>query len=160
MEDNKYYVTWTEYIGSINTLANDIKNCKFKFDYIHYIPRGGMAIAMVLSYVLDIPIVHELNENMVDKVNHYLIIDDLVDTGSTFLVFADKFNRRIKYKTACLYMKDKTHYSPHFVACLPVIPTNQWVVLPYDKQDCNSVEETQKHLKRTMMLCEDNRVNI
>ena len=120
-------MTYQEVIKDSRLLAEKIQVAcvvdRTPYEAIHPIPAGGIAIGVVLSEYLGIPILSvEEYKNYPNKQN-VLVADDLVDSGKTLLRYPDS-------DTAVLYKK---------VHC-QVLPTyflkeigSEWVTFPHEK---------------------------
>lgn len=90
-----------EFNADIQILANQIKQSKIIYTALHGIPRGGVIVAAALSQLLNLPLISLFEENRkrnLDK--QILIIDDLVDSGTTRAKW-------IGWDFACLHKKKR-----------------------------------------------------
>ena len=122
----------------------DIKNLKLKKpDAIIAIARGGLTFAHHLSQKLDIREVFSINaisyeENKklkeikifnipnLDKYKNILIVDDISDSGDTFLKVLDILKNRYPqktFKTIALFYKPTSKYKPNIY----IHTTNEWI---------------------------------
>jgi len=117
-------MTYEEVIRDAKKLALDIHNLDLeKYEYIHPIPAGGIAIGVAMSEILNIPLLSVGEYKTVPNKRKVLVVDDLVDSGKTLLRYPDS-------DTAVLYKK--VHCS--------VLPTyylkeigSEWVTFPHEK---------------------------
>ena len=77
MTQKMYSYLWPEFEEDIRKIAEWAKGQNFQ--NVYGIPRGGLIIAVMLSHLLDIPIV--LSKKDVTK--RSLIVDDIIDKGGT-----------------------------------------------------------------------------
>ena len=119
-----------EFHDMILELINKIPKNKYK--NILAIPRGGMMIGIYLSHYLDIPmIVNKKDINSKDT----LIVDDLVDTGSTLKEYSEK-----KFDIAVIYYKPRSIVVPTYF--VEQVPNNFWIVFNWEKADEEPNRET------------------
>lgn len=123
-ETNKYKVTWNEFERLCDILGEEIKNNK-NYDYIYPIPKNGMFVAERLSRILEIPVIHE-GKYFYEK--DILIVDDLIDSGTTLFSFLDD--------KAVLFVKNNNEDKVNYF----VEKTDKWVVFPWEKED--DIEDT------------------
>lgn len=159
MEYKKLIVSWEAFICYAEKLCKEIEQT-YDFDYVYGIPRGGLVLGTIISHYFNKPFKLSISPNLVDKVHRYLVVDDLVQTGTTLLKFSDHYNQRIKYRTAVIHQKTSARFHPDYVIEKEIIPDNNWIIYPYEKQDVDPLEETQKHLKKCMEICCNHKVEI
>lgn len=78
---------WDEVYFDIKKLADKINRRKVLFEGIYGIPRGGLVIAICLSYLTKIPIItdkRQLNRKT-------LVVDDITESGKTLKDFITKY---------------------------------------------------------------------
>ena len=178
-------ISWNRVYRLARQLALRLRDSDFHPDIVVAIGRGGYVPARILCDFLDI---YELRSL---RIEHYkkgaerqtvarvvyplctdisgqslLIVDDVSDTGDTFVVAIDhvlKFHPG-EIRTAALHHKAVSHYEPHFYAQRVV--KWRWLIYPWavmeditgfvDKMENRpaSLEELQQRLKR------DHRINV
>lgn len=113
-------IDWFEYNDIIDSLIKKYKSQFSKYQYIYGIPRGGLLLATVLSYKLDIPVIYRLDDQ-----ENVLVVDDICDSGKTINRFLNK------YDTLVLFVNNKVNND--------IKPTyyynnsdGEWVVFPYE----------------------------
>jgi xanthine phosphoribosyltransferase len=137
----KKYLTWQDIENTAEALSYELRDKHF--DGIIAVTKGGMIPAYMLASRLNIDLIETVcvksytdddrqSEMQVIKMinddKHWLVIDDLVDSGKTF----EFLRTRLKNATyAVLYAKpeghDKTdYYSEH-------IEQGCWLVFPWEK---------------------------
>ena len=129
-----YSITWNELQELTFQTAKKISADNYSPDLIIAISRGGLTVAQIFSdYFDNCPIASfavlsykglkqnnlpqvtlPLNKEIVLKNQKILLVDDLSDTGETFLVGLKHLQSlgATKIKTACLVIKSKTKYYP------------------------------------------------
>lgn len=84
LEEDVVLVSWEDYLTYINRLAlciqRDSANLGITYSHIYGIPRGGLIPAVIISHILEIPLVDTINAVICKTL---LIVDDLVDSGET-----------------------------------------------------------------------------
>ena len=116
-------ISYSYYEKMLIQLVNRIKSKNISCKYIYGIPRGGLPIAVHLSHFLNIPLVLSL------KKSHCLIVDDISDTGKTFLQL---YNRDITNVFVSLFIRENTKFIPD-IYIESVI--TQWVQFPWEKDN-------------------------
>ena len=85
-----HWVDWHLFDNRINFLVNQINEFerkeKTKFKNLYGIPRGGLYVAVRLSYLLKKPLI--TNKNKIN--DDTLIIDDCTKTGKTLIDYKNK----------------------------------------------------------------------
>ncbi|MCK9544831.1 MAG: hypothetical protein M0R03_22690, partial [Novosphingobium sp.] len=71
----KIFFSVADFDDACYRLASDIKLRGIKYQAIYGVPRGGVAIAIRLSSLLDLPIVDEYSTTSKEKI---LVVDDIV----------------------------------------------------------------------------------
>lgn len=156
---NYFSVSWKQLHSTTHSLTEKILKKGVKLDLIVGIARGGLTIAHIASDFLRLPVASftissykDLKQQKMSDISyhvggdlkgkHILLIDDVSDTGKTFV-------RGIKYladlgaasiTTASLYIKPWTNHLPDFY----VKSVNEWIVFPYDMRE--TVEALQTNL--------------
>jgi GTP cyclohydrolase IA len=73
---DKIFYSPAEFSKDVKTLVQQIVPSRHKYASIYGVPRGGLALAMALSYSMNIPLVTHPNSES-------LIADDIIDSGAT-----------------------------------------------------------------------------
>ncbi len=156
----KYHsVSWKQLHALTHALSEKIQKRNTKIDLIVGVARGGLTIAHIASDFLMLPVASftissykDLKQQKMSNVDyhvggdlkgkHILLIDDVSDTGKTFI-------RGIKYlvemgaasiTTASPFIKPWTKHMPDFY----VKQVDEWIVFPYDMRE--TVEAIQSNL--------------
>lgn len=114
----------------ITSLVNNINAVGTNYDKIVGLARGGLTLAVRLSYILEIPLVpltwstrdfedKEINETIPADMNagqNILLVDDLIDTGTTLSQVIETFGDFPKenLSIACLYLNTDQDIMPDF----------------------------------------------
>ena len=94
------------------------------YDTIYGVPQGGVPLAMALSNELQIPLIDK------DPNGDCLIVDDIVDSGSTRAQFEGK-------DFACLHVKPHTKARPDFF----LHETSDWIVYWWEGDQEKSIAD-------------------
>lgn len=158
---NYHCVSWKQLHSLTHTLTDKIAKKHPQLDLIVGIARGGLTIAHVASDFLKLPVASftissykDLKQQKMSDISyhvggdlkgkHILLIDDVSDTGKTFV-------RGIKYltdlgaasiTTASPYIKPWTKHLPDFY----VKSVDEWIVFPYDIRE--TIEAIQTNLRK------------
>jgi uncharacterized protein len=128
---NRYYYSWQELEEDCKKLARKIRPIKFNFSNIYGVPRGGLVIAVILSHLLDLPVI--LNKDQITK--NTLIVDDISDTGNTL-------NKIIKIKKPkailTLFTTQTTKVFPDYYMHIK----DKWVVYPWETINSSKLDKT------------------
>ena len=112
-------ITWEEVGKMIDKLAVKIKKSGIKFDGIFGVPRGGLPLAVILSYKMDIPVLLYPTANT-------LVVDDISDNGYTLQRLKNK-------KIATIYTTDLTITKPDWFV-EKKLSKEHWLVFPWEKK--------------------------
>lgn len=127
---NKYRYSWQDFAADAELLAQKVRGRNHTG--IFGIPRGGIVLAVVLSYRLGIPLVLRL-ENITENT---LIVDDICDTGVTL----EKLKKDLGFLPAVatiFYHKDAI-IKPDI--CLK--EKTQWIVFPWETEESSKYDGT------------------
>lgn len=156
--DNDEWVSWDQYNRLIERLALSIHESGWKFEKIVCLARGGMRVGDVISRIYDVPlgilatssyreaagtqqgdldIAQYITITRGTLDGNVLLVDDMVDTGKTFMRVRDhlraQFPAITDLKTAVLWWKGHAQVEPdYYVAKLP---TNPWIHQPFEDYD-------------------------
>lgn len=147
---NKIKYSWDELYEDTRKIASWVKEVHFKPNYIVGILRGGAIPAVILSHLLDVPVVmvdwslregKKKNTSVLDQLavqadagKKLLFIEDIVDSGKTMAEIKD---RMLDTKSNVLYTS--LWYNPsqpttiHYWAKVIDRSNNEsWIVFPYE----------------------------
>jgi len=121
----KYRDNLEEFHDLILELIEKIPKNKYK--NIFAIPRGGAIIGVYLSHHLNIPMTINKNDSIINP-QDTLIVDDLVDTGSTLTKYS-----KLNFDTAVIYYKPRSIVIPTYY--VDECPNNFWIIFNWEKAD-------------------------
>lgn len=108
-------MSYAEFLKLTEKLIAQIEEAKIEFDSIHGVPRGGVALAIVLAKHFHKPLVTEPTQRT-------LIVDDIADSGKTLAKFGET------YYTAVLYRNQNCKFQPTFFA----ETSTRWIEFPWE----------------------------
>jgi len=111
--------TWEMFEHALIQFEAKIKK-EYKFTGVYGIPRGGLILAVSLSHRLNIPLI--LDEDDIKK--DTLIVDDIVDGGSTLARFKKK-----NHITLSLYVGENAQLKPDL---FQYVRKANWVEFPWE----------------------------
>ena len=124
------YFTWNEFDKSVEKIAN---KCKFKeFSGIYGVPRGGLCLAVALSYKLKIELISE-------PIKNSLIVDDVYETGITLTAF--------KNIEGAMFFVLFSKIKPTWWNTVHISKKSQWIVFPWE-DNLNSKSEREEYIKK------------
>ena len=115
----KIILSWNEVGKMIDKLAIKIKKSGIKFDGIFGIPRGGLPLAVILSYKMDIPVLLYPTKNT-------LVVDEISDNGYTLQRMKNK-------KIATIFSTDWTITKPDWFVEMKK-SKDDWLVFPWEQK--------------------------
>lgn len=132
----KEVCSWQEIELLVREIADQVKKSGVRYSCILAITRGGIVPARLLSRELGIDTIQFIpvrNKAVIksempvlDADNHYLVIDDIYDTGDTYHKVANVlkgFN--------CDYCFCMSRYERHGITA-KVLDHNRWIVFPWE----------------------------
>lgn len=149
---------WTDIKDACQALASEIRDQQLDINYVVGVTRGGLAPAVVISHMLDIPTIpvsysshtgkgdnkfydDDLPDlqSIIDKEQRLpgkpaiLIVDDISDSGETFADLHKIYMERgHKVYTLTLYHKEGSVFSPDFI--WQQIPKDAgWITFPWEQ---------------------------
>jgi len=141
------FLSWQKFQTVCFFTAKKIMAKRLVFDRLVAISRGGLVVSRLFSDYLDLPIspftivsytgfgkhkkpkvVEGLKADI--KGEKILLVDEVADTGETFLTGIDYLGqfKPAKIMTAAPFIKERTKYKPDFWQ----LKTKKWIVFPYD----------------------------
>ena len=171
----KLIVSWEQYNQTVEKLAIQIEESKYRPDILVGIMRGAAPMIDVLSRIFklkcaylavesysgkgiedeqgDIVFSREMSSIAPNMGGRILLCDDLSDTGITFNKSIDwlkKYepikNKIEDIKTATLWKKKKSTFEPDY--CAVKLPDNPWIVQPFEVYEEVKIEDLiKKHHK-------------
>lgn len=121
---NKVFVTWEEVETFIDQVGKYIWLNNKHYTGVYGVPRGGIVLATMLSYNLDIPL-------LLAPIKGCLIIDDIADTGKSLCHYRDTETNFNKYDIITMYYADwNSSVVPDLYFKLKEEDT--WIVFPWE----------------------------
>jgi len=119
-------VTWEEVENVVRYLADIYETQNLNCELILGIPRGGLVLATMLSYRLDLPLIVEAYGPTTSWSSKILIVDDIADTGKTLEMVSKN-------------LPESTIFTMHYHKQSIVTPyawlyekTDKWIVYPWE----------------------------
>lgn len=139
-QKKKDYLNWNDIENLVKKTSLKIKEYNKEYDLIIGIKNGGIIPAKLIS--------RELNINDIDFISikrnqiftssnfprnkKYLMIDDIYDTGKTFLT-VNKFFNSFEYDYACLVSRYRiTDNNSKIIIIGEILNHNKWIVFPWE----------------------------
>lgn len=114
-------VSWKEFDIGVKHLLKKINK---EYKNVYGLPRGGLALAVMISHNLNIPLI--INKKEVTK--ETLIVDDISDRGKTLIDFL----KGETFDVATLYERHTSKYTPKYV--YQKIDHDNWLIFPWEKK--------------------------
>ncbi len=152
------YVSWDEYNRLIEKLTLQVWESAWHFDAIVCLARGGLRIGDVMSRMFDRPlgviftssyreeegtrqsrlqIAEHLSSAQPLPGENWLLVDDLVDSGSTLVEVLPELKRRHpqvkEIRSAVIWRKGASVAEPDYY--IENLPTNPWIHQPFEEYD-------------------------
>ncbi|MDQ2140165.1 phosphoribosyltransferase family protein [Alcaligenaceae bacterium A4P071] len=156
--DRDLWISWEQYHRLIERLALAVHTSGWQFDQILCLARGGVRVGDVMSRIYDVPlgilatssyreaagtqqgaldIAQFITITRGSLSGRVLLVDDMVDTGSTFLKVYDhlklQFPEITELKSAVLWWKGHSLVTPDYY--VDKLPTNPWIHQPFEDYD-------------------------
>ena len=130
-------ITWQDYDALCNQLIAKIEQSGWDVHYVVGVPRGGLMVAVVLSYRLGKPFVCYDDVVIAKEGKNLLVVDDIVKTGNTMSSLKQHYSSKIGVKNnikfASLFcLKGSKCFPEFFVKELDYAPDLCWIVLPFE----------------------------
>lgn len=127
-KDNKLYVEWNDIENYVNKLSiqvfKDLNKCP---SGVYGVPRGGLIIATLISYKLDIPL-------LLAPTKDCLIVDDIADSGRTLLHYTENDTQFNKYYISTMFYHKRSMVKPNYYV---FEKTDEWIVYPWEESGKN-----------------------
>ncbi len=130
LEDSENY-TWPEFDEDAKKIAAWAREKGFKNTY--GIPRGGLVLAVVISHLLDVPVLLSREDITRDT----LIVDDIVDGGKTVQGLILSLGGT--FSVASIYFNESSPVKPDFF----VRKKEKWVKFPWETMETSRYDNTQ-----------------
>ena len=118
-------ITWEEYNQTVKNLAKSIIKSLVTFDYICGIARGGLIPAVMLSHILEKPLI---SQNQLLYGPTTLVVDDIADSGKTLY----NYSGYDKIYTATVFFKACSSVVPNFYG--KEVDPEHWIMFPYEQK--------------------------
>ena len=158
------WVDWDEYHLLIEKLALQIDASGWEFDRIVAVARGGLRVGDILSRLFQLPLdimsassyrgnAGTVQEELVlssslagtqgDLAGRVLLVDDLADTGHTFVALVEALKQRYtgvtELRSACLWCKKHSLIRPDFIVA--DLAGSPWIHQPFERYDNIRLED-------------------
>lgn len=134
----KEYLDWNDIENLVKRTVSKIKENNKKYDIIIGIKNGGIIPAKLISRELDIDDIDfiSIKKNQMfiscnfPRNKKYLVIDEIYDTGKTFLI-VNKFFNSFEYDYACLISRYRITDNKKIISG-EILNHNKWIVFPWE----------------------------
>lgn len=123
MQPEKIYVSWKDMEEFVDSLINELNKQNFKPTGVYGIPRGGLILATLISYKMDIPLLMNASKDC-------LIVDDIADSGRTLLHFTENDTQFNRYFIATMFYHKRSIVKPNFYK---FEKNDKWIVFPWEE---------------------------
>ena len=148
---DKLYISNQDFNNLIQNVLVSIDNSEFKYDGVIAIARGGLTPAHYIASALNIKCidviqVQSYNEDntqgaleflsvlpALNSNNKYLLIDDLADSGNTFVKVIEELkahSSQVVIHSVALLLKPQSVFKPTYIGS--TLKGNEWVVFPWE----------------------------
>ena len=117
-------VNWEMVDDFVEQLAEYIEYEEMSFSGVYGLPRGGLVLAVMLSYRLRIPL-------LMAPARDCLIVDDIADTGRSLMHYTKNETQHNKYFIATMFFSERSLVVPDFWAFGK--KKDDWVVFPWEE---------------------------
>lgn len=122
----KEYLTWQDAENYVDYVCARYRN--YNLIGVYGLPRGGITLAVMISYRLNIPL-------LMAPVENCLIVDDICDSGESLLHYkqnSSSFNKPIYHITTMVY-RVGSKVKPEFFSYRK--KENRWIVFPWENKE-------------------------
>ena len=123
MENNKNYVSWKDMESFVESLIEEMNKQNFKPSGVYGVPRGGLILATLISYKMDIPLLMNASKGC-------LIVDDIADSGRTLYHFTENDTQFNKYFIATMFYHKRSIVKPNYYK---FEKTDKWIIFPWEE---------------------------
>lgn len=123
MQPEKLYVSWSDMEDFVDSLIDEMKKQDFKPTGVYGIPRGGLILATLISYKMDIPLLMNASKGC-------LIVDDIADSGRTLLHFTENDTQFNRYFIATMFYHQRSIVKPNYHK---FEKSDKWIVFPWEE---------------------------
>ena len=118
-------ISWCHFESYVERLAKVIRDSGKKYEYIVGVPRGGLIPAVMLSHILNIKMISNINLFELAHPEKFLIVDDIADSGNTLSFYPKDID------TATVYCKLELENKPTY--WVDGCTKNEWIMFPYER---------------------------
>ena len=121
----KWYITWELVENFIDEIIEHYKDSGITG--VYGIPRGGIILASILSYRMNVPMLLAPHKNCI-------IIDDISDTGETLLHYDRNTSEggvKKGYHIVTMFFREGSSVVPEFYKYKK---TDRWIVYPWEEK--------------------------
>jgi hypoxanthine phosphoribosyltransferase len=130
MKKEKVFIDWSTIEFLVDQLTTQIRKSGKQYDAVVGVLRGGLVPAVMLSHRLDLPLyVVRPDSDLWDEDNHYLIVDEIYDTGKTI----DQLKTKHPNADFAVLYHNSNLPPLDFYATKQLL--NKWLVFPWEKQE-------------------------
>ena len=123
MSVEKLYVTWDDMTKYIDELVDEMNKKGIRPTGVYGIPRGGLILATLVSYKMDIPL-------LMGATDGCLIIDDISDSGRTLIHYTSNDTQFNKYYISTMFYHKRSMVKPDFYK---FEKDDKWIVFPWEE---------------------------
>lgn len=125
----KIYIDWNDVEQYLKAVQKDIEERGLKVSGVYGLPRGGLILAALLSYQMDIPLLTHAAKDCI-------VIDDIADTGRSLYHFRDNRSLFNRYYITTMYYVEDSLVKPDFYVREKHV--GDWVVYPWERLEENN----------------------
>ena len=120
---DKIKVTWEQVEEYINQVILNTKDKQFTG--VYGVPRGGLILATLLSYKLNIPL-------LMAPCKGCIIVDDIADSGRTLMHFTQNDTQFNKYFITTMFICERSAVKPDFSM---YNKEDSWIIYPWEDEN-------------------------
>ncbi len=121
--ENQVNVSWGDVENFVDKFQSYLNEKQIKPSGVYGIPRGGLIMATMISYRLNIPL-------LAAPCHNCIIVDDIADSGRTLLHYTDNDTQFNKYLITTMYYHQRSLVKPDFYL---FEKTNEWINFPWER---------------------------
>ena len=122
MAIEKRFITWEDMTDYVDELVNEMNKKNVKPTGVYGIPRGGLILATLVSYKMNIPL-------LMGACDGCLIIDDIADSGRTLIHYTSNDTQFNKYYISTMFYHKRSMVKPDFYK---FEKDDKWIVFPWE----------------------------
>ena len=135
------YLSWIDIESLIDIISNKIRKGNKKYDTVIGIKNGGIIPATLISRELEIKEIEFISTksvqtdevcNRIKNNKKYLLVDEIYDTGKTFLAIKERL-KNIEYDFTCLISRYRMEDNNIIVG--RVLNNTNWIVFPWESRN-------------------------